>query len=164
MKPKWDKTEWKSLLGRLSRLATQQVEWGFFADKVYPSDYPNPATRGLPVALVASLNEYGTGKAPARPFMRLNALGLAKDKQMIQQVVVPLLIDVLQKRPYNYKLMVYGELLAKSLQLDMEDYRMTPDAPAPDNALSWAKFKGKNKPLDYTGYMIESVESRVVPI
>ena len=159
---KWDMKEWKSLVRRLSSLSQQQIEWGFFGNIRYPDDYPERETRGLPVSLVATINEYGSGKTPSRPFMRINAEGLEQDREAVERHAVPILHNIIKRMPYRGKMYDYSVYLAQALKRDIDDYPMTATAPFPSNAPMWAKIKGKNKPLDYTRFMMNSIEKRVV--
>lgn len=56
---------------RANQLANAKIKVGFFSESKYDDN--------LPVAQVAQYNEYGTSKAPARPFMR-TAVTNNKDK------------------------------------------------------------------------------------
>jgi len=106
---------------------------------------------GLKVAQVAFWNEFGTIRAPARPFFRTmiesksprwgNALGIA-----------------LRKTDYNARnaLAIMGEGIRGQLRQSIRDWSTPPNSP------KTVAIKGFNKPLIDSAVMIRSADYQVI--
>jgi hypothetical protein len=121
---------------QVSKPATLKV--GFFGTATYPS--------GLSVALVAALNEYGTSKAPSRPFFR-NMIA-AKSPGWPAAVAANL-------KANNYdaeqSLQDVGQAIADQLKMSIRDFNSVPLSP-----VTIAR-KGFDKQLIEYGIMLNAV-------
>ncbi len=122
------------------------VSVGFLEDKDYPV---NAKGKSLKVATVAFWNEFGTSRAPARPFMRNTIRDLAPTMgDRVSTLVQATNYDV----PASLRLI--GEALRDRFIRAIKDW------PA-DNAKRTVDKKGFNKGLIDTGVMQRSVDYRV---
>ena len=125
---------------QVSRPASLRV--GFLGNATYPD--------GKSVALIAALQEFGTSRMPARPFFR----------NMIAQRSPGWPAAVAANlRANNYdaerSLDDVGEVIAGQLQMSIRDLTSPPLAP------STIARKGFDKPLIFTGQMLNSVSWEV---
>lgn len=131
-------------LKELSKRVTKasSVDIGFLEDATYPD--------GKPVALVAAFNEFGTSKAPPRPFFR----GMVTEKSPEWGDAIG---DLLTTAGFDAEktLALAGEGIAGQLRQSIVDYVGPPLAP------STVKRKGSDKQLVDTGVMLRSVDKRV---
>jgi hypothetical protein len=118
------------------------VQVGFLEGATYPD--------GTPVAAVAYFNEFGTSKAPPRPFFR----GMVAE----ESPTWPGKMAALAKAT-NYDgakvLALMGEDIDGALKQSINDFTDPPNAPAT------IKSKGFNKPLIDTGHMLSSTGYKV---
>ena len=135
------------LQARLSEMAKKlssaaAVEVGFMADSTYPS--------GESVAKIAALNEFGSEKAPPRPFFR----GMINDKSGEWPDAVA---DLLKANEYDGRrtLEQTGAAIKGQLQDAITVYVGPPLSP-----VTIAK-KGHDKQLVDSGVMLRSVDYRV---
>ena len=131
------------LQGMADRLATAKtVDVGFLAGATY-SD-------GTSVPMVAALNEFGTGRAPPRPFFRT----MVAEKQGEWG---PATADLLKANNYDaaQTLEQVGAAIAGQLRQAIVSFDGAPLAPAT------IKAKGFATPLIDTGHMSNSVDHRV---
>lgn len=130
-------------LAAISERMSGSVKVGFLEGATYPDT-------GIPVAQVAFWNEYGTSRAPARPFFRrmiannsagwgARIAGAAKYFEYDGAKVLGLM----------------GLTIAEELQQSITDWKDPPNAP-----YTIAK-KGFDKPLTDTGHMKSSVDFEV---
>jgi hypothetical protein len=132
----------ESISGKLSNKATLRV--GILEGATYPN--------GTPVALVASIQEFGAPKAgiPPRPFFR-NAI--AKHEAEWPKAIANLLVA----NGYDLKrtLDLAGQGIAGQIRQSIIDTNEPPLAP------STIRRKGHAKPLVDTGHMLNSVDHEV---
>lgn len=136
------------LRGIAQKLARgKSVSVGFFANATYGSKSASP---GKKVAEVAALNEFGTSRAPARPFFRT----MIAEKS-------PRWGARLGKLAVHYKydseliLRGMGESIQGDLVESINEWKEPPNAP------STAAKKGFNKPLIDKGHMRNSAAYEV---
>lgn len=130
----------RDLASKLDRPATLKV--GFLAGATYP--------KGTPVPLIAAFNEFGTGRAPPRPFFR-NMIA-AKSHEW-----GPAAAGLLKASGYDvkYTLDALGLGITGQLQKSIRDLWTPPLAP------STIARKGHDKPLVDTGHMLNSASYQV---
>lgn len=126
------------------------VKVGFLEGATYPGTDENA---GLPVATVAFWNEFGTVKAPARPFFR-NAIAKHSGEWGAQ------LAAALKASNFSAKtaMGVMGEVIKGQVVQSITDTNTPPLAP------STVKRKGFDKPLIDTGVMQRAVDYVVVEL
>jgi len=133
-----------ALRKQLKSMDRASVEVGFFETARYPD--------GMPVAQVASWNEYGTSgqyPTPARPFMRQT---ITQEKQNLSNGFAKGMNAVsVGKRTPKEVMQTLGNDLAGKMQSTILDGAFTP------NTDSTAKAKGFNSPLRDSGLMSKSV-------
>lgn len=134
----------KKALGEIGRQLSgpSTVRVGFLARATYPN--------GLPVALVAAWNEFGTKKMPARPFFR-NMIA-AKKNEWPKGIAT-------QLKATNYDVRKTLELTGMAISGQLRQSII--DTNSPPLALSTIARKGHSKPLVDTGHMIGSVDYEV---
>lgn len=130
----------RAISEKISQPATLKV--GFLEGATYPD--------GMPVALVAAVNEFGGGHVPPRPYFR----PMVEDKSpqwgaAIEQNLVAKNYDV------GATLALAGDGIKGQLQQSIRDTNSPPLAPAT------IKRKGFDKPLVDTGHMLNSVDYEV---
>lgn len=119
------------------------VEIGFFPEQMHPE-------AGMPLAQVATLQEYGTSTIPPRPFMRYTAANesrgwgeeFAAGFKAVGHKMKPALKGV-------------GKLVKMQVQRNIRAWS------APPNAASTVRKKGFNNPLIETRYMHNNVKYKV---
>lgn len=130
----------KEIAAKVAKPCTLRV--GFLEGATYPN--------GTPVAAVAAFNEFGTSKAPPRPFFR----PMVADKSpewggAIEQNLIAKNYDV------EATLNVVGDGIKGQLQQSIRSADVAADAP------STVKRKGFSQPLIDTGHMLASVDYEV---
>jgi len=136
----------EKLTAALKRIAEQMgeqhVRVGFLEGATYPD--------GTPVAAVAFWNEYGNGRAPARPFFRTmlanESTGWALKMQKLYKAT---------KGDGSRILGMMGDDIKGALKQSISTWS------DPPNAESTVARKGFNKPLIDTSHMINSVNFEV---
>ena len=123
-------------------LASGSVSVGFLGGETYPD--------GTPVAAVAYWNEYGTSKAPARPFFRRM---IEKESETWAPKIAALLKAKTVKTENVLGLM--GEDIKGALKQSIQEFQ------SPPIAYSTAQSKGNSKPLVDTGQMLQAVDYEV---
>jgi hypothetical protein len=136
------------------------VKAGILENATYPplmvrnaktgKDFPDPRA-GMHVATIAASLEYGTSKAPARPFMQVT---VANHKAEWVDGIVKLLTS---GTPLVEALMTIGQVMKEDIQHTINSW------PA-DNKQDWAEVKGFNKGLVWTSHLLKSVESQVFDV
>ncbi len=127
------------------------VNVGFLEGATYPGDPENPKQAGMPVAQVAFFNEFGTSRAPPRPFFR----GMIAAKS-------PRWGDAMAKiaKATNYDsdatLALMGTRIKDQLVHSINELREPALAP------STIARKGFDKPLIETAHMLRSVDFQVL--
>lgn len=121
---------------------------GFLGGANYPAKDGKPA---IPVAQVAFWNEYGTKRAPARPFMRNT---IARDmpkwpKYMVQMAPAA-------NYDGNRLLGWFGGRMVGQIQKTINEFKDPPNAPYT------VRMKGYDAPLRHTKQMLRSVAYEVV--
>jgi hypothetical protein len=111
-------------------------------------DFPDPRA-GMHVATIAASLEYGTSKAPARPFMQTT---VAAHRQEWVDGVVTLLTNGMS---LSEAFMTIGQVMKEDIQHTINSW------PA-DNKEDWAEVKGFNKGLIWTSHLLKSIESEVI--
>lgn len=133
------------------------VKAGILAGTTYPEQsYKDAVTgkmvpdkrAGLPVAMFAAANNYGTSKAPPRPFMDET---IAQQKKAWSSGLVKLLQG---GAPIAGALATIGQVMAEDITNTIQDW------PA-DNNEKWAAHKGFNHGLIYTHVLVRSVKFNV---
>lgn len=130
----------RDLGAKLKRPGTLKV--GFLANARYPN--------GKQVALIAALNEFGTARAPPRPFFRNMIASKSKGWG-------PATAALLKSTGYDVRLTLaqVGEGIKGQLQQSIRDLWAPPLAP------STVARKGFSKPLIETSHMINSAAYEV---
>jgi len=120
------------------------VQVGFMGNATEPD--------GTPVALVAALNEYGTGKIPPRPFFR-TMIDEHADEWPVN------LATALKSTKFNTvtSLGLVGLRIRDQLRRSIRDFSSPPNAP------STIARKGFNNPLIDTSTMLKSATFKVNP-
>lgn len=141
-------------------LYSSGVKAGVLANATYPpltvrnaktgADFPDPRA-GMHVATIAASLEYGTSKAPARPFMQTT---VAAHKGEWIDGMVKLLTSGM---PLVEALMTIGQVMKEDIQHTINSW------PA-DNDADWAEVKGFNKGLVWTSHLLKSIESEVYDV
>lgn len=126
---------------RLNQGGTLKV--GFLSKATYPD--------GTSVALVASLNEFGTSRSPPRPFFRNMIAQNSKNWG-------PSAAAILKNTNYDVRVTLTMMGVGISDQLKQSITSNTP----PPNAPSTVKRKGFSRTLIDTGHMLNSVAYEVV--
>lgn len=136
-----DKVE--KILAELAEKMHGSLDVGFLEGATYPDD-------GMPVAQVAFWNEYGTSRAPARPFFRTTIE--EKSDEWADRLARA-------AKHYDYDaptvLKAMGESIKEDIQTSIIGWT------DPRNADSTIAKKGFNKPLIEDGHMRDSVDYRV---
>lgn len=134
----------KRTLRRAGRGSVKKVKVGLFSSARYPD--------GTPVTNVAAWNEFGTSRAPARPFMR-NA-----NANRIREPVRALLAARLDGHLIvDHKLASQvGNVAKREYQQEIRELDRPPNAPA-----TVARKKSEN-PLIDTGKLRQSITHEVV--
>lgn len=105
---------------------------------------------GTSVPLVAALNEFGTSKAPPRPFFR-NAIADGEKRWPVN------LVTALKNN--NYDSLIALSLVGRNMQEDIQgSIRKLWSPPLADSTIA---RKGFDKPLIETSTMLNSVTNRV---
>lgn len=157
-----------ALVSRLRDIEKQNIEWGFFEGNVYTDE----GREGVPVAALAYWNHEGANN-PARPFFQdhLQRVFNKQKRQIMKpevrvafQGIVRELFNAGKNRNFNMKQSqsanVAGNLLQKNLKRSIE-YWFIEGSDNRQNSKSWAAKKGHDRPLEYTGKMIDSVEYKI---
>lgn len=130
----------QQLAQKLSRGGTLEV--GFMSSAVYPD--------GTSVALVAALNEWGTAKAPPRPFFRLMIAAKSAGWG-------PSAARILKNTNYDVRVTLEQLGIGITDQLKASIASNTP----PPNAPSTVARKGFSRTLVDSGQMLNSATYRV---
>lgn len=130
---------------QLEKLAGQEVAVGFFDGS---GGYPD----GQSVAQVASANEFGTSRAPARPFMKQMAENRGKE---ITEECGRMAKRLAEGGSAADELSQIGKLAEDLLKEEIRSGSFAPLAPAT------VARKGSSQPLIDTGRMVDSVTSKV---
>lgn len=148
---KYDKRGLQSVKKRVKDLGSLEILTGFFEEDRY-----GPENNNMAVAEVAWIQERGAGmQIPSRPFMShtftQRALVATYAKLMSEITTQALTLGRGQSR-------LEGEL-ADTVAASMKD--TIRDWTSPPNSEWWARQKGKNDPLVFTGHMLASVKSKI---
>lgn len=119
------------------------VKVGFLSGATYPD--------GKPVAMIAAFNEFGTGTSPPRPFFR----NMIREKKAEWG---PAIGKLLVANNYDGILTLEqtGAAVAGQLRKSIVDLVDPPLAP------STIRRKGFDKPLVWTGHMLNSIDHEVI--
>lgn len=155
---KVDRSGYNKLKKRLSVLETKEVKVGFFREDKYEgneTDKRQDYNAGIHVAQVAIWNEYGSrvNNRKPRPFMALSFEDIRKDKKILGNAIAAVMLG----QSYTIALVSLGEYYKKIVQKTIDYWGLTGDRNSP----IWAKFKGFNKPLEFTKKMMESVKFKI---
>lgn len=125
------------------------VRVGFLESATYPSK--GEGSKSLPVAQVAFWNQYGTIRAPARPFFT-DMIARKSPRWGVS------LGNILRKNGYDAErsLALMGEGIKGQLQQSINQWS------EPPNAQRTVDRKGFNKPLIHTALMLRSVDYQVM--
>ena len=132
----------RSHLIKASNNKTATVKVGFLDGSTF---YEN----GQNVPTVASFNEFGTTKSPARPFFSASVIQSENETRRIVKK------GLKKKQDNKQTLSELGKSLQEAIQLNIVDWSEPPNAP------STVARKGFNDPLIETGKMFDSVEYKV---
>ena len=124
--------------------SVKEIQVGFFATSKYPD--------GTPVAAVAAFNEFGTKRAPERPFFR-NAIAGAEEE------LNPVMVKNINPRTMALDRKTAGKL-GQVMQGRIQRSITTLRDPA--NAPSTIAQKGSSNPLLDTGTLRKSTTYRIV--
>jgi hypothetical protein len=115
---------------------------GFLADRSYPGA---PGRPSLPVAAVAFWNEFGTSRAPPRPFFRTTIARESKKwgEQLSKAIVY-------YKYDGRKALSALGLSMADDITASIQRWTTPPNAPYT------VRRKGFNKPLIHTRVLVDS--------
>ena len=145
MKIQKDYSGLEKLKRTLQKLAKETVEYGYYAEDVYPDGDTAPE--------IASINEYGSFENPPRPFfeqsisaLRNNPFHDAKHALKVEAQAA------LTRGVVGSNMDAVGEALVEGV---VEQIVMMDDPP---NSTSTIRRKGKNDPLIDTGFMKESTK------
>jgi hypothetical protein len=141
-------------IAQLKKLDGLQTEAGWFETARYQAGPKvNPKMVGMPVATIARFNEFGTKRAPARPFMRLAYKDFLASKGALQKKVAR---QMMTKG-------VDAEKAMKQIGLFMEGciVNAIKNGGWVPNAPSTVAKKGFDTPLIDTAQMWQSVASKV---
>jgi len=129
-----------------------RLKVGFLEGANYPSVHPVRGTKQAPhpVAQVAFWNEYGTVRAPPRPFMRTT---VAKESNRWGALIAAVLptVDYDGARALSQA----GEAMRDDLRVSIQQWS------APPNAESTVQKKGFQKPLIDSGIMRDGLDFEV---
>lgn len=142
----------QSIADKLVRGGALKV--GFLAGATYPvaiASGGKKAKPALPVAQVAFWNEFGTSRAPARPFFRTT---IAKESAAWGDKLSKALVY------YNYDGALALRALGQSMRDDLEATIQRWDSPR--NADSTIARKGFNKPLIHNSIMVRAPDFELV--
>lgn len=123
------------------------IKVGFLEGATYPATKENPDAAGLPVAQVAFWNEFGTSRAPARPFFR-NYIAQHSDEWPEALAAALKLSNYDTKQAFAIVGTVIKDGIVKSI-VDTNSPALSPVT---------IKRKGFAKPLIDTGVMQRSVD------
>jgi hypothetical protein len=153
-KLKVDYSGFKKLKSRLNHIQNKEVQVGFF-DKIYPGAptdaFPDGYNVGVQVAQVAYWNNVPTEESPARPFME-ETLESSETIKNVKAAVN----DMLEGKPSATVLNALGEKERELMKKIIETYDMKDN-----NSDDWIEMKGFDDVLQYTNFMLDSVEFRV---
>ena len=125
--------------------SVKEIQVGFFATSKYPD--------GTPVAAVAAWNEFGTKRAPERPFFRQAITGAEEELN-------PVLVKNIDPRTMALDRKTagkLGEVMLGRIQRSIVTLR------EPANAPSTIRLKKSDNPLiGKTGTLLKSVNYRVI--
>ena len=138
----------------LKQLDGLQVEAGWFETARYQAGPKvNPKMVGMPVATIARFNEFGTRRAPARPFMRLAYKEFLSTKEALQKKVARQMIA--GKADPEKAMKQIGLFMEGCIVNSIKNGGWAPNAP------STVKKKGFDTPLIDSGQMWQTVASKV---
>jgi HK97 gp10 family phage protein len=141
-------TLWRAIESDLKGLNKSHTKVGFMGSETREDG------SGLTNAEVATFNEFGTAKAPARPFMRP---AIAENKMEIFWQQEEGYSRVLQQQStVGLELARIGQFAQTEIQKKIRSVK------TPPNAISTIKRKGSNNPLIDTGAMRQSVTHKEV--
>lgn len=141
-----NKKEWDFLKQRLSKAQSLEVAVGFFEGKT--------GKRGNQVVEYAAFNEYGTSKAPSRPFM---AITFENSTQIMDKAIESEVEKVLLgRKSADIALSGIGDKYKKELQKSIQLTNFLPRL-----SRSTVQKKKSEKTLIDTGKMLESIEYKV---
>lgn len=129
----------KNLKARLRNVTNQKVKVGFFQDAKYPS--------GQYVAEIAWMHH---DTWAFFDLFKYNA-----EQGEFTYDIEAVYAAALNGEKWKPLLMKLGSEMAYDLKNEIDNLTVPP------NSAAWAAFKGKNDPMDYTGYLIESVTYKV---
>ena len=141
----------QAISNAIAKMGGGHVDIGFMEGATYPSE--KEGDKPLSVAQVAFWNEFGTAKAPPRPFFR--RMISAEQGHWAKDVSV---LTAKTKGNGNQVLKMMGALIEGSLKKSINDF--VEPALAPNTHKKSAKA-GFDKPLIDTGHMLNSITSEV---
>lgn len=143
-----------ALSALVNKIEAGTLKVGFLAGVNYPATYGKngKVKPALPVATVAFWNEFGTKRAPPRPFFRSTIT--AQSATWGQNLGKAL---IYYKYDGHRALMAVGERAKDDIVTSI--MRWT----APPNAPYTVARKGFQKPLTHTGYMARTVDYQITP-
>lgn len=140
----------KRLADSLAELSKKRSAVGFFDTATYPD--------GTPVASVAAIQEFGAGKIPPRSFMRST---VAEQKEAWKATLAQGAKRVLEdKLTVEQMLDALGQSAAGQIKEKIASI-MAPGLAGSTIAARLRRNNTSTKPLVDTGYMLDSVDSKV---
>ena len=138
------------LAASIAKLPKKRAAVGFFDTAVYPD--------GTPVAYVATVQEFGSGRIPPRSFMRST---ISEQREAWQATLAQGSRRVLAgKLTADQVLDAFGQSVAGQIKEKIASI-MAPGLADSTIAARLRRNNTSTKPLVNTGYMISSVDSKV---
>jgi len=139
--------QWQSMAVKAGVLENATYPANMIRNAETGAEYPDPRA-GMKVATIAAALEYGAGQNHPRPFMQQT---FAQRKKEWRDDLVQLLVD---GAPVHSAMMTVGQVMKEDIKKTISDW------PA-DNSEAWARVKGYNAGLRFTGELEHSIESEV---
>ena len=138
------------LAASIAELPKKRADVGFFDTAVYPD--------GTPVAYVATVQEFGSGRIPPRSFMRST---ISEQREAWQATLAQGSRRVLaDKLTADQMLDAFGQSVAGQIKEKIASI-MAPGLADSTIAARLRRNNTSTKPLVDTGYLISSVDSKV---
>ena len=132
---------------KLNEMHNKKVAVGYFENATYTKD-----GKSIPVALVASIMEFGAMHIPARPTIRPS---LEKNKAKYYDLINKAVVNSLNGSDFKTGLMIVGKMGAEDIQAEIRNLQNPP------LSIKTIQKKGHSKPLMDTKVMFQSVTFKV---
>lgn len=147
----------RDLKRRLSQLEQSSVEVGIFEESVYTGNESGRGERevghnaGVSVATIAAINEYGTYDVPSRPFRDATIQSIIRNQTALGADIEKAITKNVPKATQQM-----GKRFKDLMHMIVDSWSMRDS-----NSSTTVKEKGFNKPLEWTGKMLASIDYRV---